>query len=237
MKKPLLFSTIIIITALATINSWGAKYQQNNFTPVQFSPWVGIPNWPEARYVDGIRLGTPWAHSTYGTLETLNGVEIALISQSKNVNGLQVSFINLLTENINGVQLGFFSMGYHLNAFQLGCYNFSAMSRGVQLGVGNLGGHDSHTIQMGVANFQGENSSGAQIGISSYCDSYEGFQMGMLFNISSDASSDVFQIGLFNYCDNGFLPFFPFFNFSSFEGRESRYPRALDYMTSVQIKE
>jgi len=230
MKKTLLFSAIVAITALSTISSWGAKYQKTSFTPVQLSVWSGVPNWPQARYVDGLRLGIPFADSTYGTEETLNGLELSIMTQSNHTNGLQITFLNIMSDDMNGMQLGFFSMGQNLKVFQLNAYNFYASSSGVQMGIANIGGYDAHGLQLGLGNFTGENSTGAQIGIVEYCDKYEGFQMGIL-NLSSDSSSDLFQIGLFNYCDNGFLPFFPFLNFSTFEGRENRYPRALNYLT------
>lgn len=233
MKKNLLLSAIAILIALSTISSWGAIYQQTNFTPVQLSVWYGVPNWPQARYVDGLRLGIPYAHSTYGTQETLNGLELAIMSQSENINGLQIAFLNIMSENVKGMQLGFFSMGQELKVFQLNAYNFYSTSSGVQIGIGNIGGYDTHGLQLGGGNFVGDGSTGAQIGIVEYCDKYEGFQMGIL-NISSDSSSDLFQIGLINYCDNGFLSVFPFFNFSTFEGRENRYPRALDYLSHEQ---
>jgi len=236
MKKTLIYSVIAAFTALLSINSWGAKYEQTSFTPVQLSVWYGMPNWPQARYVDGLRLGLPYAHSTFGTEETLNGLELSMISQSDHVNGLQIAPLNIMSEDINGVQLGFFSMGQDLNVLQLNAYNFYATSNGCQMGIANVGGYDTHGFQLGVGNFQGEYSSGAQIGLVEYCDKFVGFQMGVL-NISSDSSSDLFQIGLINYCDNGFLKVFPFFNLSTFEGRENRYPRALDYLTPEQEEE
>lgn len=134
------------------------------------------------------------------THRSLRGVQAAFgLSRANDLEGAQLSIVNLLEEPSRGIQAASFANLHKsdLTGLQVALLN----------NVASLGG-----LQVGGVNFS-EATDGAQIGlIWNYTSgSASGLQLGL---INWTDELDGVQIGLLNFSSNGFLPFFPIVNFA-----------------------
>ncbi|MEI6056095.1 MAG: hypothetical protein WCR55_08575 [Lentisphaerota bacterium] len=189
-------------------------------TPVQFSVWPGVTNWPDSYNVDGVKLDVPFGWNDSGTNQKVNGFEFGFFSQSRNVNGLQLTMLNLSNYGGEGAQIAFLNFGDGFKGAQISAgANWMSKSSGFQLGTLNAADANCKAVQVGAVNVSSINAKGAQIGVINSGSNYEGFQVGVL-NIMDDEDvpgrkpSKGFQFGLINYMNDGFLPICILFNYS-----------------------
>ena len=142
---------------------------------------------------------------------TVTGCSIALINHLKSMTGIGINLF--LTENdaSTGLLVGILNMDKDCEGacFSLfinqhsscgltgaGFLNIAEDMSGVQLGFGNKAGV-LRGLQCGLLNKINDNSSTWNV------------QIGLL----NKSNGRNIQIGLLNFCKDGFLPFFPFLNF------------------------
>lgn len=130
----LFFLPILPASWANTIDEQHVKHKSDS-TMIQFSVWPTLYEWPTGLNVYGLRIGLP---ASYGGGTYVYGLDYALlISQSRNVKGLQLSFVNS-GENGNGVQFGLF--------------NIARTSGLLQIGIVNDGEDNSECLQIGLIN-------------------------------------------------------------------------------------
>jgi hypothetical protein len=115
--------------------------------------------------------------------DTTNGVEIAIGTQTKEVNGLQLALIYAQADTFKGVQ---YSLVTNTND-----------GLGAQLGFVNLA-QDMKGLQYGFVNWTKGNMTGLQLGFVNYTETMKGVQIGLVNIIKNNTM---------------FLPVFVFFNF------------------------
>lgn len=121
-----------------------------------------------------------------------------------NIYGLNLGLVNSSNELYSGNEYivagldaaWFISLSNNIYGLQLSPLNRS---------------ENSAALQLGACNTQ-DKSAGAQFGLVNISEDSALFQLGV-FNKANKESS-VFQLGLINVLDNGFLPFFPIINFT-----------------------
>ncbi len=210
------YFVIFILISLASIVSYAASNNLTDYSPLQISILPNVTNLPNVKNVTGLKLGLPYANSTNNsTSYQVYGIEVGAISESNSIYGLQAAFGIIGSRNINGGQIAWANFaGKDTNALQIAMFNHIDKNfNGCQIGPGNFILEDGRAAQIGILNYQGEDSNGSQLGLVNRADSFGGIQIGIL-NLNYNIDSLVFQFGLLNYAENGFLPIFPFFNFS-----------------------
>jgi hypothetical protein len=148
-KKILAILTIIIsVTALAKTQATTSISAPSTSTPVRFSFWPNVWQWPKGVNVYGWSLGLPDSYDTGNVY--VAGVDMALFRSSSNVKGLQMAGGNI-GKNSAGVQIGIANMYENFNGAQIGLYDESKNSTGLQLGAVNKA-TSSKNMQIGVIN-------------------------------------------------------------------------------------
>lgn len=218
MKKLLLGAVVALgLTAFA-----GTSFANDGsgYTPVQFSVWPGVTNWPDSYNVEGVKLDVPFGWNDSGSNQLVNGLEFGFFSQSSNVNGLQLTMLNLNNYRGSGAQISIVNFGDGFTGAQISAFtNWMSKSKGFQLGSLNVADANCKAVQVGGVNVSSINAEGAQIGIFNSGSNFKGFQVGVL-NIMDDLDvpgrepSKGFQFGLVNYISDGFLPICILFNYS-----------------------
>jgi len=217
--KKLLLGAIVALGLTTFITTSNAANTGTGWTPIQFSVWPGMTNWPDSYNVDGVKFGVPFSWNDSGNNQVVNGLELALASASKNVNGLQVALLTYNNYYGSGVQLSYLNWGDAYSGLQLGAANWFSKSGGVQIGALNAADANCNSYQLAAVNVNTINGKGAQVGVFNSGSNFNGFQFGVLniiddLNIPGRAASKGLQIGLFNYMSDGFIPFMILFNFS-----------------------
>ena len=217
--KKLLLGAIVALGLTTFIATSYAANDGDGWTPIQFSTWYGVNNWPDSYNVNGLKLGLlTWNDS--GSNQQVNGLELAFVSMSRNVNGVQLTGMALMNYGGSGLQLApFINFGDGYTGLQISGMNWFSKSSGVQLGVLNAADANCNAYQFSVVNVNTINGEGAQVGIINSGSNFDGFQLGVLnivddLNVPGREASKALQIGLFNYMPNGFIPFMILFNFS-----------------------
>ena len=208
---------LFLLISFLLVLSYAAKSNITDYSPLQISILPNIPNLPNVKNVTGLKLGLPYANSTNNsTSYKVYGMEIGAISESNSIYGFQAAFGIIGSRNINGGQIAWANIaGKNTNALQIAMFNHCDNNfNGCQISPGgNFILENGTAAQLGILNYQGEDSNGSQLGLVNRADSFGGIQIGIL-NLNYNRDSLVFQVGLLNYVENGFLPIFPFFNFS-----------------------
>ena len=184
------------------------------WTPVQFSCFEGVKNFPNSTEVNGVKIGIPFSANYWGPSQIVNGLEVGLFTETFNSTGLQFAVININTTQCTGMQLAGANISQRFKGFQLAVYNEIMDSTGVQLGFTNTAKYNSKAIQIGGINNAADKTDGVQIGAINTSYAFKGVQIGVI-NTSFRKSSDSLQFGLINFMEDGFLPVFPFFNFKT----------------------
>jgi hypothetical protein len=201
------------IVLLLTATSLFLTLSAFAWTPIQFSVFEGVKNFPNSSKVDGVKIGIPFSANYWGLSQEVNGLEFGIFTQTNNSNGLQLACVNIDTSNCSGMQLAGANISRTFAGFQTGIYNeVTKQSEAVQLGGVNTAKFNSSSFQIGAINNNADNSDGTQVGILNVGYGFKGVQVG-IFNGALQRDSDSFQIGLLNYMEDGFFPVFPFFNF------------------------
>lgn len=117
-------------------------------TPVRFSFWPKIWQWPTGVNVYGWSLGLPDSYDTDNAY--VAGMDTAIFRSSSDVKGLQIAGGNI-GKNSDGVQIAVANMYENFNGVQIGLYDESKNSAGVQLGAVNRA-MSSKNLQIGVVN-------------------------------------------------------------------------------------
>ncbi|HBM15353.1 MAG TPA: hypothetical protein DD381_03270 [Lentisphaeria bacterium] len=217
--KKLLLGAIVALGLTTFITTSNAANEGAGWTPIQFSVWPGVTNWPDSYNVDGVKFGVPFSWNDSGTNQVVNGFELALASQSRNVNGLQIAILIYNNYRGSGVQLAYLNWGDNYGGVQIGAANWFSKSAGVQIGVLNAADANCNAYQFAAVNVNTINGKGAQFGAINSSSNFDGFQLGVLnidddLNVPGRAASKALQIGLINYMSDGFIPFMILFNFS-----------------------
>ena len=153
-KKILTILTIIIsVTAFSKTQPEAQPTTQvastpSMSTPVRFSFWPDVWQWPKNANVYGWSLGFPDSYSTGNVY--VAGLDMALFRSSSNVKGLQIALGNIGGKS-DGVQIGIANMYNNFNGVQIGLYDESKNSAGVQIGAVNRS-ISSKNLQIGVVN-------------------------------------------------------------------------------------
>lgn len=117
-------------------------------TPVRFSFWPKVWQWPKSVNVYGLSLGLPDSYDTNNVY--VAGLDIAILRSSSDVKGLQIASGNI-GKNSDGVQVGIANMYENFNGVQIGLYDETKDSAGVQIGAVNRA-TTSKNLQIGVIN-------------------------------------------------------------------------------------
>lgn len=152
-KKILTALTIIIsVSAIAETQTVQSTTQGTSThsmsTPVRFSFWPDVWQWPKNANVYGWSLGLPDSYDTGNVY--VAGLDMALFRSSSTVKGLQIAGGNI-GKNSDGIQIGVANIYETLNGVQIGLYDESKKSAGVQLGAVNRA-MSSKNLQIGVIN-------------------------------------------------------------------------------------
>ncbi len=194
-----------------------------DWTPFQI---CFFPQFPMASYnstVYGIKSGWPMCSG----IGSVTGLEVSwLYSGTANIRGIQGSWIANNNDNMDGLQASWiFNRNTEVfYGFQASCIlNMAGDLTGVQAGGLNIA--DGITgLQPGLlGNITGK-MNGCQLGLFNVADEMNGFQASAV-NVAGESSGfqlgfvnvakkGVFQFGLVNVIEDGWLPFLPFFNFS-----------------------
>jgi hypothetical protein len=202
------------IVLLLSVTSMFLTLNAFAWTPIQFSCFDGVKNYPNSSTVNGLKLGIPFSANYWGKSQVVNGLELGIFTITNGSNGLQLAAVNIDMTDCTGMQLSGANISKKFTGFQTGIYNEVNQSTAVQLGGVNTAKFNSSAVQVGVINNNADTSSGTQVGILNVGYGFKGVQVG-LFNGSFQRDSSSLQFGLLNYMEDGFLPVFPFFNFKS----------------------
>ncbi len=217
--KKLLLGAVIALGLTAFAGTSFAVNDGNGYTPVQFSVWPGVTNWPNSYNVEGVKFGVPFAWNDGGINQQVDGVEMAFYSESRNVNGLQLTMLSMNNYNGSGAQISCLNFGDGFQGAQISVFtNWMSKSKGFQLGGLNAADANCEAVQVGGVNVSSINAKGVQAGLINSGSNFEGFQLGVL-NIIDDEDvpgrkpSKGLQIGAINWMTNGFLPIMILFNY------------------------
>ena len=86
----------------------------------------------ETEAVDGVQLAFIYAQA-----DKMRGLQSALVSSTKDGEGVQWSFLNL-SEKFQGAQLGWINMSKDMTGLQFGLVNYTDNMNGLQLGFINI---------------------------------------------------------------------------------------------------
>jgi hypothetical protein len=155
------------------------------------------------------------------------GIPALNVPDDPDVNGMRLSILYGRNERTEGLDLGFFSLSQSAERRGLGLvFGMSRVTRGsygANLSLVNV--HDGTDKGLNVAfmNVVGDTPDGFNTGIATVARGATGFDLSG-FNMSERSKVQVgfvnvtkeietFQLGFFNFAENGFVPFFPLFNF------------------------
>ena len=68
----------------------------------------------------------------------VRGVQLAMLTKAKNLQGAQLGLANLNRQSMTGVQFGFFNQAEYANGLQLGFVNYAKTIDGLQVGILNI---------------------------------------------------------------------------------------------------
>ena len=142
-----------IVSASGESTATKVTQPTNPTSMFRISFWPDVICWPANHNIRGLSLGVP---GSYGESQTkVNGADLALlISESPNVDGLQMSLITVGSDSY-GLQLGLANAADKIDGVQVGLFN-AAVSR-------------SDSFQVGIIN-KNINSDGFQIGLLNFMD-------------------------------------------------------------------
>lgn len=86
----------------------------------------------ETQSVDGVQLAFIYAQA-----DKFRGLQSALVSSTKDGQGVQWSFVNL-ADQFQGVQLGFVNKTKDMKGLQWGFVNYTETMKGLQIGLVNI---------------------------------------------------------------------------------------------------
>ena len=86
----------------------------------------------QTQAVDGVQLAFIYAQA-----DKMRGLQSALVSSTKDGQGVQWSFLNL-SEQFQGAQLGWINVSEDMTGLQLGLVNYTENMKGIQLGFINI---------------------------------------------------------------------------------------------------
>ncbi len=155
------------------------------------------------------------------------GVELAIGTKTRAVDGVQLGIIYSQTDKLQGVQWGLVKDTEDGTGVQLGLVNLAQDFKGVQWGLVNWTRGDLTGVQFGFVNVIRGTATGAQLGFVNYAEDITGLQWGFVnyadtakglqlgfVNWANNMNGGV-QVGLVNVIKNAphFLPAFIIFNF------------------------
>lgn len=189
--------------------------------------------------VQGVRLSL-----IYGKNATVEGVDVGVVAQSRDAQGLVLAGLHIVDEDFQGIQVSagaathgsasgvqasfFLNAARDLEGIQLSTVNLlQESSQAIQAATfANLDKGDLTGVQLALLN-HAVRLGGIQLGAVNLAESTDGVQVGAIWNYAEHTASglqiglinradelDGVQIGLLNFCSNGFLPFFPIINFA-----------------------
>ena len=128
------------------------KYNKNSSSIIQISLWTGVPNWPEVKNVDGLKLGLYATTTNDSPTNKVNGVELAGISQTVGLRGFQWTGVALTPNRIDGFQVALLNaLGTHINGLQIALSNFNLDDfNGAQIATTNICQKNSDAFQLGL---------------------------------------------------------------------------------------
>jgi len=138
-KNILKMVLVLIIASIGTLSSASQVFTDNSdakvatITPIRICLWPKKWQWPKSDSVWGLNLGIG---NSIGNNNYVAGVDLAYLSFTNNVYGLQASAVNVSTG-----------------------------SRGVQIGLWNQGTEDTSGMQIGIINVAQKGSKQLQIGL------------------------------------------------------------------------
>lgn len=149
MKKPTFIAAIILIGVSLLANAEDTVVaQKSGSTPVKFSIWPGIAQWPTGLNTYGISFGFPASYDSPNTYDA--GLDVALSHSESNVKGLQVAVLNNGAKS-DGLQVAVANIVDFFYGVEIGVYNEYKNSKGLQIGVINKG-TSSKGVQIGLIN-------------------------------------------------------------------------------------
>jgi hypothetical protein len=157
----------------------------------------------------------------YTKNRTVNGLDVGIVCESDESNGLQFAWTNNCLGGVTGLSAGVFNFAeYEMNGMQVAVYNRAgsdsedkttnktASCSGYQWGWVNCADAVFTGFQLGITNVSTTLLKGLQIGVVNIAQrpeaTFEEFQTEE-FKKNKD-SSICFQIGLINFNPKGFLP-------------------------------
>ena len=103
--------------------------------------------------INGLELGFFNIHSPISEEETERNErkEIGYENKEGKVNGVQLSFVNIINE-MNGLRLGLVNGGNQVNGLDIGLVNYASQGSHVQIGLMNFSDRNADYWQIGLVN-------------------------------------------------------------------------------------
>ena len=86
----------------------------------------------------GLRLNSQQKSESYGVVISALSIGKNFFGDFYNVNGVQISGINLFTGKTKGVQIGMINITEEVKGLQIGMINYASVLNGVQIGLVNI---------------------------------------------------------------------------------------------------
>lgn len=147
MKKITLAASILLLGASFFANGSDSE-DKSGSTPVKFSIWPGVAQWPTGLKTYGISFGFPSSYDSPNTY--VAGLDLALAQSQSNVKGLQLAVLNT-GDKSDGVQIAVANIVDAFYGVEFGVFNEYKNSEGLQIGVINKG-TSSKGVQIGLIN-------------------------------------------------------------------------------------
>ncbi len=147
MKKITIAASILLLSISFLVNGADST-EKSGSTPVKFSVWPGVAQWPTGLNTYGISFGFPASYDSPNTY--VAGVDFALSHSTSNVKGIQNAVL-ITGSNSDGIQFAIANIVDMFYGVEFGVYNEYKNSKGLQIGLINKG-TSSKGVQIGLIN-------------------------------------------------------------------------------------
>ena len=148
MKKFTFAVSILLLGFSFLAGATESAPEKSGATPVKFSVWPGVVQWPTGLNTYGLSFGLPASYDSPNTYTA--GLDLALGMSQSNVKGLQIAVLNSGSKS-DGVQMAVANIVDMFYGVEFGVYNEYKNSEGLQIGVINKG-TSSKGVQIGLIN-------------------------------------------------------------------------------------